>query len=402
MRKNLLFLMALVMVKSGLSQWQLLFPLPQTNDLNSVRFVSSTMGFAVGNFGTIIKTLDAGSTWSVLSSGTSKNLNSVFFLDVHTGFVVGDSGLILKTVNSGMSWNLVPSGTVKNLNSICFSPANGFIVGDSAVILKTVDAGNSWNSANASLVSQNYKRNIYSVFCYSSSEIYACGDTRGAADSPIFISGNGGTGWGGGSAELNGTMYSIVVMTKRKGFCAGTSALRIASSPNITFWNYGNKVSQHIERCLFFTDSLTGYSVGDNGMIAYTTDATTSWMIQNSTVSDNLNSVYFTDRDHGVAVGQNGVILKTVNGGVGLKDNQAQLKDLQIFPNPTTGNITVDTKGHFNQLSLHVFDVYGKEVYVNRNMDQITILNLSCISKGIYFLSIESEAGRTVKKIIVE
>ena len=55
----------------------------------------------MGNFGTILKTINGGSTWTPQFSGTNESLNSVFFTDVNTGYVVGSSGTILKTTNGG-------------------------------------------------------------------------------------------------------------------------------------------------------------------------------------------------------------------------------------------------------------------------------------------------------------
>jgi photosystem II stability/assembly factor-like uncharacterized protein len=46
---------------------------------NGIHFTSGQTGFAVGQQGTIIKTIDAGSTWTLLNSGTERNLNTLSF-----------------------------------------------------------------------------------------------------------------------------------------------------------------------------------------------------------------------------------------------------------------------------------------------------------------------------------
>ena len=43
----------------------------------------------------------ANAQWTALTSGTTNNLNSVFFTDANTGYAVGDYGTILKTTNGG-------------------------------------------------------------------------------------------------------------------------------------------------------------------------------------------------------------------------------------------------------------------------------------------------------------
>ena len=51
------------------AQWEWVNPKPQGNGLRGVYFVNSITGYAVGNAGTIVKTVDGGNTWNILSSG---------------------------------------------------------------------------------------------------------------------------------------------------------------------------------------------------------------------------------------------------------------------------------------------------------------------------------------------
>jgi hypothetical protein len=102
MKKILLLTIAFVL--AGLysfAQWEWQNPSPQGSWLNSVVFTDVNTGYAVGDWGTIIKTINGGTTWITQPSGTSENLNSVFFTDSNTGYVVGSGGTILKTTNGG-------------------------------------------------------------------------------------------------------------------------------------------------------------------------------------------------------------------------------------------------------------------------------------------------------------
>lgn len=80
-------------------------------------FLNSDIGFLVGLSGKIIKTSDAGESWTRLLSGTGLPLFSVFFLDENNGFVAGramsdcldeDCGkgsILLKTIDGGNTWS---------------------------------------------------------------------------------------------------------------------------------------------------------------------------------------------------------------------------------------------------------------------------------------------------------
>ncbi len=88
--------------------WVTQNPLPQCNTLNDVEFIGASTGYEAGNYGTILKTTDGGSSWISQSSGTTENLNSVSFLNAATGFIAGgqNAWVILKTTNRGAITNI--------------------------------------------------------------------------------------------------------------------------------------------------------------------------------------------------------------------------------------------------------------------------------------------------------
>jgi len=79
-------------------------PLPTGTDLNSVKFIDATTGWAVGNFGTILRTTNGGADWTSQSSGTTEYLFGVSFTDENNGTAVGLDGTILKTTNGGSTF----------------------------------------------------------------------------------------------------------------------------------------------------------------------------------------------------------------------------------------------------------------------------------------------------------
>jgi len=107
----------------------------------SIFFTDANTGYAVGT--SIIKTTDGGTTWdTVLNIQQPGQLNSVFFSDTNTGYAVGYSGTIIKTIDAGLTWNVQSSGTTDGLLSIYFPTVDtGYIVGDKGTILKTTNGG---------------------------------------------------------------------------------------------------------------------------------------------------------------------------------------------------------------------------------------------------------------------
>ena len=64
----------------------------------------SSDGIIVGLDGTILRTTNGSTTWSIQHSGTGEKLNDVYFTDANTGTTVGEHGTILRTTNGGVSF----------------------------------------------------------------------------------------------------------------------------------------------------------------------------------------------------------------------------------------------------------------------------------------------------------
>ena len=75
-------------VQVGSSGWQWGNPLPQGNTLRSISFAGAS-GYAGGDFGTLLRTTDGGTTWSGLLSGTFTNLAEVQAIDASSVFAAG-------------------------------------------------------------------------------------------------------------------------------------------------------------------------------------------------------------------------------------------------------------------------------------------------------------------------
>jgi len=143
--KKLFYILLFLFPVVAFPQWQWLNPLPTGNNLLSVYFIDSTLGFASGENGTILKTTNGGSTWICESTGISENINSVFFLNAYDGYAAGDNGKIIKTTNGGTTWDTQNTWTNWNLKSIYFTDANtGYAVGYYGVIFKTTNGCETW------------------------------------------------------------------------------------------------------------------------------------------------------------------------------------------------------------------------------------------------------------------
>ena len=133
-----------ILRRDSLRHWIPVRHLPQAT-LRAVSMASADTGFVVG--GLILRTTDAGATWTQQLGGTWRFLRAVCFTDVNTGTAVGDSGVILRTTNGGATWSNQFSGTTEILDGVSFSDTNyGTVVGTNGTILRTTDGGATWAS----------------------------------------------------------------------------------------------------------------------------------------------------------------------------------------------------------------------------------------------------------------
>ena len=78
-----------------------------------------------------------------------------------------------------------------------------------------------------------------------------------------------------------------------------------------------------------FTDSLTGWICGENGLIIHTIDGN-NWIQQQSQVTVNLYDIFFLDSLNGWACGDSATVLKTTNGGENWQTIPTPLNDRKL------------------------------------------------------------------------
>lgn len=211
--------------------------------LNNISFITPEIGFAVGQHGTLLKTINGGNDWTAPSTGRTENLLSIHFNSVKNGCVVGSNGLVMTTIDTGNNWVFHPTYIPNALIAVSFPTNNiGFATGTLGIILKTEDEGVTWNFQYSGTT-----QNLKSLYFVNSKTGYVIGDSG-----IILKTNDGGIKWTPPNSSLP------------------------VSGAQIEF------------RTVFFTDSLTGYVVGgvkDYSLVVYplilkTTDGGRKWMRQ--------------------------------------------------------------------------------------------------------------------------
>jgi photosystem II stability/assembly factor-like uncharacterized protein len=373
----------------GGDTWELSFTLLGNNRINSVFFTDQNKGWTVGEGFEIQHTYN-GSAGSLCywitqqqTGGYGDQLLSQFFLDSLNGWTVGrdESGMgymsiIFHTTDGGKNWSQQEfyNGDWLSLFDIYFfDPDQGISIGSQSfegglILLKTTDGGESWDESTIG----NYGVGFKSLSFSFSNEQH---------------------GWIAGSYyDANFSPHGIVLHTNN----AGTDWI-VQITDTIQPFND-----------ITFTDSNTGWIVGDSGTILHTANGGESWEYQESGTTLDLFSLSFVDQSQGWVCGDSCIILHTSNGGITNTTTHVQSSkfEVQSYPNPVSETCTMEFELNKPELvSLHVFNVTGKMVLQTKPKqfqpgEQQIQINMNGKNNGVYFCRLQVGKEIVTKKII--
>lgn len=160
-------------------------------------FINGKTGWAVGHQQTILKTIDAGESWTL--QHYSENLDQpalfdVWFRDESDGIAVGAYGLYLKTHDGGDTWQAVYQDKLEDaligfphFYAMTFAADKKqlYLAGELGFLASSADYGKSWQKINSP-----YEGSFFNITALQSGEIFVMG-LRGH----LFKSNDGGGSW---------------------------------------------------------------------------------------------------------------------------------------------------------------------------------------------------------------
>lgn len=377
----------------ALAQWQI--KNSSTNqDLRGMHFISPTIGFAVGDNGVILKTIDGGNNWVQQLSPTTSNLLSIKFINSQIGYITVQDTFFLKSMNGGISWNIEKLDTITINPFSCFfceynlvefyDDLNGFIVLSEGQFTnaKTLDGGLNWNLKKEGL-SASYTTGISWP---KIDTIYILDVNR-----KLTRSINGGNTWSEISlAEGNIFFYALNFIDGNTGFVVGES-----SSNNRSFINKttdgGNSWISVLPDSLYkkrilaidFDKNGNGISVG-NGIILTTFNQGDNWIVDSLTFPFPGQLLGTKITPAGVfAYGSNGTILVNKNI-VGLSNVVKEQISVELLPNPIKDKmLMVKLLDSNNDYELVIYSNTGTVVFRKSLYESQNVLNLD-LPSGLY------------------
>lgn len=296
---------------------------PELPDLKSVFFLNSTVGWSVGDGGTVLRTVDGGRTWErtllsyfhdgrahreivVPGNVPSLNLHKVFFIDEQRGWIVGAAGLVLRTEDGGQQWRLARQDIDAPLYDVWFADARqGWAVGDDGVLLQSGDGGNSWRRQSG--ITNLRLRALH----FSSTDLgWAVGD-----QGQMLETQDGGRTWQGRTDVSTSHLRKIIFQNGREGWLLphrDRTIIRTSDGgrnwQNIPIPTHANINS------LTVSDEGSLWLVGASGTVLRLTPSG-QWMPMTQGAKGDYRQVQFHTANVGWLLAGDNMLYRTINGG---------------------------------------------------------------------------------------
>jgi len=340
-------------VTSGTGVWTELNPKVPRVTYIGLHFVNKDTGWACGQSGAVIKTMDGGSSWTISGTPVNNLLLKTHSYNGQIVLVTGYDGIILRSSDGGENFVQVTSGVGNGFDLWGVQMLNdtlGWVCGLNQTLLKTTDAGINWQ-----LVSTGLNQHYWSLdFIDEQYGMIACSGGK------ILKTTDGGNSWLQLQAGDTRALYTIDIIDSLHIAAAGANGKNVYSSDGGTTWiSNPDIIAATSTNCIDFIDADTGYSVQDVYNIRKTTNRGQSWfnptgtyflsewhiqLLEDGTgyscgeevgggyalnfykrtnglenwsrlfINDNFNDVYFTTEQNGFALST--LLYETVDAGM--------------------------------------------------------------------------------------
>lgn len=197
--------------------------------------LNDSVFYCGGDGGTLLRTMNSGSTWDTLASGTLETINDIYFFNTATGWIVADGGYLAMTTDSGNTWTFAnqPFWGFRDLNSLSYQGTTGlnpYVVGSSGAGMYSIDGGTSWFQ-----FATNTGTDINCVRFVTTN-----GGVMFGANGFVAHTVNGGGNWSTNVVPRAVDLYDIAFASDSIAYICGDSGVILKSAVDIsgiTEWN---------------------------------------------------------------------------------------------------------------------------------------------------------------------
>jgi hypothetical protein len=75
-------------------------------------------------------------------------------------------------------------------------------------------------------------------------------------------------------------------------------------------------------------------------------------------------------------------------------------EDITVYPNPSSSLITIGTSGISSKFQVSIFNLSGKQLVKHQITEQQTVVDVSGLSQGVYFVKVADDRTVRVGKVV--
>lgn len=307
--------------------WALQFHAAGQSQLGDMAFVDDTTGFVVGE--ELIQSSDGGSTWFVKKTNHNGWLGEVAFANHDSGFVCGQHGTVLKTIDAGTTWSDTSIGSDLDIGCMdALAPAYAYGAGinssnGKSIFVKTSDAGEHWSVAD---VCDTIDFTVKGISFPDLMHGWIVGYYFAAWPSVgyIFHTTDGGESWLPQNYPLADPFYqffNVDFSDSLNGVVVGASGVKLMTHDGGVTWTENRDIATYYSLYnVRMLNAAMGLATGESGTVTVTTDSGKTWTHVNNGQKFTFTKFSFGDSSNGYAIGCAGsrgcgIVVKTTDGG---------------------------------------------------------------------------------------
>ncbi|SEP63108.1 T9SS type A sorting domain-containing protein [Neolewinella agarilytica] len=356
--------------------------------IEEISFATPTVGYAAAN-GTpnLIKTTDAGQTW--IPTGQQIRTFRLLALSANELIIIVNGDVRISRDGGDSFVDLLPIGVIPDGESISdfYLKPNGelYLHGTNYSVTVSAD-GNSFNPVQHDLG-------------LSASELFFLDNNFGAliTTAEAAITQDGGATWTM-TASPGRNLRGIFFADKLNGWASNASTRYITSDGGMT-WGTGNSIAGGYDyRRRSNGDIYVSEWSGNDGLLMRSTDNGQTWTTPARTCFGHRSGemtpdgkYYFTGGDGGYIVRHD---LEAITTSL-LSPRTLNVSHLKVYPNPTSGLVTVELPTNTTEGTIELFDASGRMLRAEsiRFAEATHQMDIQGLPAGVYQLRFTSANG---------
>jgi photosystem II stability/assembly factor-like uncharacterized protein len=379
MKKLVLLLIFIFTITICKAQWQLVYG--SFNAFNMFAYQGNTV--YTGAYNAIYVSEDNGDNWTTATPVTNTNTS---LAAIGSTLISGSSSGIKKSTDNGQTWTASNNGLTTNGKSINTLIVKGskLFAGTWEGVFVSEDTAASWTQINNGFLVPSPTL-IVKSFAINSSGIFVSIYAYGAG---IYYSDDDGATWTISNPFLNGP---ISMVADENDIFAANGYDIYHSGDNGTNWAKKDSGFTNFEQVNSLAISGNNVFAGTGGGGVFRlSDNGDIWKPKNEGLTSLWVSLVATTDEFIFAGTSDGLYRRPLSDITGIETHELE-NTFVLFPNPATTTLTVNCGFLIEQnCELKITNTFGQLVYNSAIQNPQSAIDVSSLSPGIYFLTLDN------------